>query len=95
MPTSPMILPVITIDPSFPTVIQDVDHGIVPSETFWISCYRESQPSVHGKIEVQLDEVDRNLVHLKPKDADVELLRRKKDTVVSSSFLTEKKKIYL
>lgn len=85
-----MILPVITIDPSFPAAIQDVDSGIIPSETFWISCYRESQPSVHGRIEVELDEVDRNLVHLKPKNADVELVRTKKDIVVSSSFLTGK-----
>jgi proteasomal ATPase-associated factor 1 len=72
---SPLTLPVITIDPTFPSVIQDVDSGIVPSDQFWISCYKKSQPSVHAKILVELDEVDRNLVLLKPRDGDVEIVK--------------------
>jgi proteasomal ATPase-associated factor 1 len=82
-PNSPMILPVITIDPTFPTVIQDVDNGIVPSETFWMSCYRASQPSVHAKIQVELDEVDRTLVHLKRREGDVDIARTRNDPLVS------------
>jgi proteasomal ATPase-associated factor 1 len=86
-PSSPMILPVITIDPTFPTVIQDVDNGVVPSETFWMSCYRTSHPSVHAKIQVELDEVDRNLVHLLPREGDVEIVRTTNGTIVSFRFL--------
>ncbi|KAF8219164.1 WD40 repeat-like protein [Tricholoma matsutake] len=74
-PSSPLVLPVITIDPTFPTVIQDVDSGIVPSETFWMSCYRASEPSVHANIQVELDEVDRNLIRLKPTEGDVEIVQ--------------------
>ena len=84
-----MILPVITIDPTFPTVIQDVDNGIVSSETFWMSCYRASHPSVHAKIQVELDEVDRNLVRLIPREGDVNIvLRAVNGVVVSFSLLT-------
>ena len=74
-PNSPIILPVITIDPTFSTAIQDVDNGVVPSELFWMSCYRASEPSIHAKIQVELDEVDRSLVHLKPREGDVEIDR--------------------
>lgn len=72
---TPLTLPVITIDPTFASVIQDVDSGIIPSDQFWISCYKTSQPSVHTKVHVELDEVDRNLVHLKPLDGDVKIVR--------------------
>ena len=87
-PTSPIILPVITIDPTFPSVIQDVDNGVVASEAFWVSCYRASHPSVHAKIQVELDEVDRNLVHLMPKEGNVEIVRTiTNGAVVSFSLL--------
>lgn len=86
-PSSPLVLPVITIDPTFPTVIQDVDSGIVPSETFWMSCYRASEPSVHANIQVELDEVDRNLIRLKPTEGDVEIVQTLNGTAVSSSLL--------
>lgn len=72
---TPLTLPVITIDPTFASVIQDVDSGIIPSDQFWISCYKTSQSSVHAKVHVELDQVDRNLVHLKPLDGDVEIVR--------------------
>jgi proteasomal ATPase-associated factor 1 len=86
-PSSPIILPVITIDPTFPAAIQDVENGILPSETFWISCYRTSHQSVHAKIHVELDDDDRNLVHLKPREGDVELLQTCNGTMVSYTIL--------
>ena len=46
----------------------DVREGTVPSEDFWISCYRQSEPSVHGKVRAELDEKDRHLVLLKGRD---------------------------
>ncbi|KAH0586417.1 Proteasomal ATPase-associated factor 1 [Termitomyces sp. J132] len=58
----PITLPVVTIDPTYPTVIQDVFSGVVPSETFWISCYKASHPSVHAKIRAELHAKDRDRV---------------------------------
>ncbi|KAG6914869.1 hypothetical protein DXG01_014844 [Tephrocybe rancida] len=58
----PIVLPVATIDPTFPSVIEDVFSGAVPSEKFWISCYKASHPSVHAKIQAELDARDRDLV---------------------------------
>ena len=42
----------------------DVREGTVPSEDFWISCYHQNEPSVHGKVRAELDEGDRHLVLL-------------------------------
>ena len=36
----------------------------MPSEDFWISCYHQNEPSVHGKVRAELDEQDRHLVLL-------------------------------
>jgi len=46
----------------------DVREGTVPSEDFWISCYHQNEPSVHGKVRTELDEKDRHLVLLKGRD---------------------------
>ena len=70
---SPLILPTITIDPTFPRAIRDVDGGTLPSEKFWISCYKTEQPSIHATVHVELDEVDRSLVHLKAQKDDVRI----------------------
>ena len=72
---SPLTLPVVTIQPSFSEVIQEVLDGIIPSDKFWVSCYKTSETSVHAKVLVELDEVDRNLVNLSPVEGDVEVLK--------------------
>ncbi|KAF8055166.1 WD40-repeat-containing domain protein [Lyophyllum atratum] len=73
--SDPLTLPVVTIDPTFPSVIQDVHSGIIPIEKFWISCYKTSQPSVHAKVQAELDDVDRDLVRLKVEEGDVAITR--------------------
>jgi proteasomal ATPase-associated factor 1 len=65
------VLPMITIDPTFSTVIRDVQAGDIPAEKFWVSCYKTSENSQHAKIRLQLDESDRDRVIFKPEEADV------------------------
>lgn len=71
---SPLTLPVVTIQPTFPEVIQEVLDGIVPSDKFWVSCYKTPEPSVHAKVHAGLDEIDRNRVNLSA-EGDVEVLK--------------------
>jgi proteasomal ATPase-associated factor 1 len=80
--TSPFLLPIVTIQPTFLTVISEVDSGIIPFDTFWISCYKESQPSVHTKVHVELDETRRDVVNLEPEDTRVQI-QRQPETAVS------------
>lgn len=61
-----IILPAVSIQPSFPEVIQEVQDGVIPFDKFWVSCYKNSETSIHAKVFVELDDVDRNLVLLKP-----------------------------
>ena len=61
---NPIFLPITTVQPDFEAVMTDVREGMVPSEDFWISCYHQNEPSVHGKVRAELDETDRNLVLL-------------------------------
>jgi hypothetical protein len=61
-------LPIATVQHDFQSVITDVREGIVPSEEFWISCYKLNEPSVHGKVHAELDETDRNSVTLQSRD---------------------------
>lgn len=75
MTVSPLTLPVVTIQNTFPEVIQEVLDGIIPSDKFWVSCYKVSEPSVHAKVQAELDEIDRNLVNLSPVEGDVEVLK--------------------
>jgi len=67
------LLPIITVQPSFRTVISEVDTGIIPSDDFWVSCYKESSPSVHSKIHVKVNEVHRDVVDLEPGDSRVQI----------------------
>lgn len=60
--SSPIQLPIVTVQPDFDAVATDVRDGVVPDETFWVSCYKTGEPSVHGKVRAALDEKDRNLV---------------------------------
>ena len=87
-PVSPLTLPVVTIQPTFTEVIQEVLDGIIPSDKFWVSCYKTSETSVHAKVHVELDEIDRNLVNFSPVEGtsndDVEVLKASNGV---SSFL--------
>ncbi|THH00077.1 hypothetical protein EW026_g2405 [Hermanssonia centrifuga] len=55
-------LPICTIQTDFKSLIEDVRNGAVPEDTFWISCYKTGEPSVHGKVHLTLNEIDRDLV---------------------------------
>ncbi len=68
-----IILPVTTIQPTFSEVIADVHSGAIPSEDIWISCYKKASPSVHGKVSVVLDDIDRDLVQFRTKEGDVRI----------------------
>jgi len=46
-------LPQVTIQHDFVNVIADVQDGTVPEEPFWVSCYKQESPSVHGKVFVK------------------------------------------
>ncbi|PPQ99585.1 hypothetical protein CVT24_005164 [Panaeolus cyanescens] len=69
-PSSPNItslsLPVVSIQPTFTEVVQEVEEGIIPSEQIWVSCYKTNEPSAHAKFSVELDERDRDLVLFTP-----------------------------
>ncbi|KAK0227734.1 WD40 repeat-like protein [Armillaria fumosa] len=70
---SSIILPIVTIQPTFSEVIADVHSGVIPSEDIWISCYKKASPSVHGKVSVVLDDIDRDLVQFRTKEGDVRI----------------------
>jgi len=70
---SPLTLPIATIQPTFLTVLSEVESGLIPFDDFWISCYKTSSPSVHAKVHVSLDEVNRDKVNMEPKDGDVKI----------------------
>lgn len=80
---SPLSLPVVTIQNTFPEVIQEVFDGIIPFENFWVSCYKTSETSVHAKVHAELDQIDRNLVKLSPVEGDVEVLKAPNGVSVS------------
>jgi proteasomal ATPase-associated factor 1 len=48
-----IILPQVTIQHDFQTVIAEVKEAIIPEEPFWVSCYKQDHQSVHGKVKVQ------------------------------------------
>ena len=68
-----LTLPVITVQHTYPDVIHEVKEGIIPSEKFWVSCYKTDEQSFHGKVLVELDEVNRDLVILKPEEEILEV----------------------
>ena len=59
-----MTLPTATIQDDFTTVVSEIHAGITPSENIWLSCYKDGEPSIHGKISVSLHEQDRGRVEL-------------------------------
>lgn len=81
---SPLVLPIVTIQPDFQTVISEVYEGLIPSEPIWVSCYKSGEESVHAKIEVTLDEVDRDKVIFRKGDGGTEV-NKDGENVCSSS----------
>ncbi|CAL1716002.1 unnamed protein product [Somion occarium] len=59
---STITLPISTIQHDFEAVISDVQEGIIPDDSFWVSFYKSGEPSVHGKVHLTLDEENRDLV---------------------------------
>jgi hypothetical protein len=57
-------LPTATIQDDFTTVLSEVHAGIIPSENIWLSCYKEGETSVHGKVAISLHEQDRDRIEL-------------------------------
>ncbi|KAJ6509174.1 WD40-repeat-containing domain protein [Mycena vitilis] len=82
--SGPSKLPVITIQPTFLEVIEEVRSGFVASDTFWLSGYKTSEPSIHSKVRVTLNEVNRNVVHLEA-SGGMEIKDVGKDNYVVSS----------
>lgn len=62
------VLPICTVQHDFNVVVKDVIDGLVPEDTFWVSCYKFGEPSVHGKAVAALDEHNRNLVLYQGRD---------------------------
>jgi len=60
----PVTLPTATIQDDFTTVLSEVHAGIIPSENIWLSCYKDGEPSIHGKVAISLHEQDRDRVEL-------------------------------
>ena len=48
-----IILPQVTIQHDFQTVIAEVQEAVIPEEPFWISCYKHDHQSVHAKVNVR------------------------------------------
>ncbi|EJD35492.1 WD40 repeat-like protein [Auricularia subglabra TFB-10046 SS5] len=46
-------LPYITVQPDFADVLADAREGVFGQEDFWVSCYADGKPSVHGKVHTQ------------------------------------------
>ena len=57
-------LPIATIQDDFTTVLSEVHAGITPSESIWLSCYKDGEPSIHGKVAIGLHEKDRDRIEL-------------------------------
>ncbi|KAG2006284.1 ribosome assembly protein 4 [Coprinopsis cinerea AmutBmut pab1-1] len=72
LPPIPQVLPVVTVQPTLGEVLHEVQEGIIPLERVWISCYKNSEPSVHGKYIAVLDNVDRDLVTLSKEEPGIE-----------------------
>lgn len=62
MSQPPIILPIVTVQPDFESLVTDVKDGIVPEEKFWVSCYKTGEDSVHGKVHLALNERNRDLL---------------------------------
>ena len=52
-------LPTVNVQHDFQAVINDVEDGMVGEEDFWVSCYKNGEKSVHGKVRVGRDDYDK------------------------------------
>ncbi|KAJ3861923.1 WD40-repeat-containing domain protein [Lentinula novae-zelandiae] len=73
-------LPIVTVQPTLPTVVNEVYSGVIPFENIWISCYNNysSDPpvpssSIHSKVRVVLDDEDREKVVYQVREGDVNI----------------------
>lgn len=80
-------LPVVSVQNTFPHVIQEVEDGLIPYDKFWVSCYKNSEPSIHAKVKAELDHLNRSLVHLTPIEGDVDVSRDGTGVSVISLFV--------
>ena len=62
MSQRPILLPIATIQTDFQSLINDVLVGLIPEDSFWLSCYKTGEQSVHGKVHLALNEHDRDVV---------------------------------
>ncbi len=60
----PVTLPTATIQDDFTTVLSEVHAGIIPSESIWLSCYKDGESTIHGKVAISLHEQDRDRIEL-------------------------------
>ncbi|KAJ3893791.1 WD40-repeat-containing domain protein [Lentinula edodes] len=73
-------LPIVTVQPTFPIVVNEVYSGVIPFENIWISCYNNSSSdspapssSIHSKVRVVLDDEDREKVVYQVREGDVNI----------------------
>ncbi|KAL8280451.1 hypothetical protein RQP46_007099 [Phenoliferia psychrophenolica] len=68
VPTPVVLLPRITIQESFPTVVSEIRDGTHAAEDIWCSVYRDGETSVHGRVRVTEGEEDKGDVELTARD---------------------------
>lgn len=72
-------LPIVTIQASFPTAVNEVYSAVIPSDDVWISCYDHSPSdsrqsgSLHARVRLELDEEDREKVVFRVREGDVRI----------------------
>lgn len=64
-----VILPIATVQHTLPSIASEIYNALIPSEHVWLSCYKQGEPSVHGKIKLSLDEADRQKVNFEGKES--------------------------
>ncbi|KAF7730427.1 hypothetical protein EC973_002234 [Apophysomyces ossiformis] len=52
------VLPHVSVQPDWDQVVRDVSSRTVPEESFWISCYRQGEQSVHATVSVKSDKLE-------------------------------------
>ncbi|EMD37237.1 hypothetical protein CERSUDRAFT_155788 [Gelatoporia subvermispora B] len=81
---APSTLPICTVQHDFQTILSEVREGLVPEDKFWLSCYEDGQPSVHGRVVVDLDDRDRDLARVHARDG-VEMTQHIQNVVYSAA----------
>lgn len=81
-PTTPNIVPVVTVQPTIGEVVEDVESGLVESDNVWLSLYKTGEPSIHTKVNIGLDEQDRNTVTFACEDSDIAFSSQEKVSIL-------------